>query len=57
MVGLHRKYRLGFVRCSRVYEQIVQIEQEFGDNPKRMNQAAIDEVGVNIYDMIFKERR
>lgn len=57
MIGLHRKYHFGFTRCSRVYAQIMEIEQEFRDDPKRMNQAAIDEVGVNIKEMIGKTRK
>lgn len=56
MVGLHRKYHFGFDRCSTIYQQIMDIEQEFNDDPKKLNQAAIDEVGVNISKLLHEVR-
>ena len=57
MIGLHRKYGFGYERCLRVYQQIQEIEQEFGDNAKRIMKAAREEIGIDIDEMIHKRRR
>lgn len=57
LIGLHRKYGFGYERCLRVYQQIQEIEQEFGDNAKRIMKAAREEIGIDIDEMIHKRRR
>lgn len=56
LIGLHRKYGFGYERCLRIYEQIQAIEEEYRDNEKRISKAALEEVGVDIYDMMHKRR-
>lgn len=57
LIGLHRKYGFGFDRCARVYEQIEEIEREFKSNAKRIQRAAQEEVGVDIYEMLHSQRK
>lgn len=57
LIGLHRKYGFGFDRCARVYAKIEEIEQEFKDDPKRIRRAAQEEVGVDIYEMLHRQRK
>lgn len=57
LIGLHRKYGFGFDRCARVYAQIEEIEQEFKSDPKRIRRAAQEEVGVDIYEMLHRQRK
>ena len=57
LIGLHRKYGYGFDRCARVYEQIEEIEREFKSNAKRIQRAALEEVGVDIHEMLHSQRK
>lgn len=57
LIGLHRKYGFGFERCSRVYQQIQEIEHEFRSDKKRILRAAREEIGIDIDEMIHKRRR
>ena len=48
MVSLHRKYGFGFERCSRIYQQIEEIEREYGCNPDRIRKACFDETKIDV---------
>ena len=56
LIGLHRKYGFGYDRCARVYSQIEEIEREFKSNVKRIQRAALEEVGVDINEMLHRQR-
>lgn len=56
MVALHRKYGFGFDRLSRIYSQIQDIEAEFAHNPERIQKAARELTGINIYDIVTQPR-
>ena len=54
--ALH-KYGFGYDRCARVYSQIEEIEREFKSNAKRIQRAALEEVGVDINEMLHRQRK
>jgi hypothetical protein len=57
MVALHRKYGFGFDRLSRIYSQIQDIEAEFARSPERIQKAARELTGINIYDIVTQPHR
>ena len=56
LVALHRKYGFGFDRCSRIYTQIKEIEEEYGHDPKRVKAACLELTGVNVEAVITTKR-
>ena len=54
MTALHRKYGFGYERCSRIYQQIQEIEAEYEADPKKIRQACRDETGINVTDVMAK---
>ena len=54
MTALHRKYGFGYERCSRIYQQIQEIEAEYEADPKKIRQACRDETGINVTDVMTK---
>lgn len=57
LVALHRKYGFGFERCSRIYQQVSEIEDEFNMDPERVRKACIEEVKVDIADAVLRPGR
>ena len=57
MVALHRKYGFGFDRCARFYEQVQEIEAEYGMDEKKIRQACLEETLVNVYDIVTSPRK
>lgn len=57
MVALHRKYGFGFDRLSRIYSQIQDIEAEFAHSPERIQKAARELTGINIYDIVTQPHK
>ena len=57
MVALHRKYGFGFDRLSRIYSQIQDIEAEYAHSPERIQKAARELTGINIYDIVTQPHR
>ena len=57
MVALHRKYGFGFDRLSRIYSQIQDIEDEFSHNSERIQKAARELTGINIYDIVTQPHK
>ena len=57
MVALHRKYGFGFDRLSRIYSQIQDIEDEFDHNSERIQKAARELTGINIYDIVTQPHK
>lgn len=56
MVALHRKYRFGFDRCARIYQQIRDIETEYGFDEKKLQEACKTETFINVYDVITEKK-
>lgn len=56
MIALHRKYGFGFDRCQRIYGQIRDIEEEYGMDPERIREACRKKTGINIMEVIEKEK-
>lgn len=56
LIGLNRKYGWGFVRLSRIHQEIDEIDREYKSNPKSLANAALAEVGVDVKGMIFQKR-
>lgn len=54
LLTLHRKYKFGYDRCARFYEQIDAIRAEFGVDPERLLQTCRQELRINIYDVVTK---
>ena len=57
MVALHRKYGFGFERCSRIYQQIQDIEAEYRGNPDRLRQACREMTGIDVAETVTTDRR
>lgn len=56
MISLHRKWGFGFDRCGRFYSQVEQVEQEYGNDPRKIQEACLALTGINVTD-VFMERR
>ena len=56
LVALHRKYGFGFDRCSRIYNQIKDIEAEYKDDPKQVKAACLELTGVNVEAVVTTKR-
>ena len=54
LVALHRKYGFGFDRCARFYEQVQEIEAQFGMDPERIRAACIKETGIDVTDSFLQ---
>lgn len=50
LLALHRKYKFGYRRCSQIYAQILDIENEFGMDPMKLKAACLAETEVEIHD-------
>lgn len=54
LLTLHRKYRFGYDRLARFYEQIDTIRADYNEDPKKMLEQCRQEIEINIYDVITK---
>ncbi len=54
LVALHRKYGFGFDRCSKFYEQVQEIEAQYGIDPERVRAACIKETGIDVTDAFLQ---
>jgi len=54
MVALHRKYGFGYDRCARFYEQVREIEAQYGMDPERIRMACIKETGIDVTDAFLQ---
>jgi len=54
MISLHRKYGFGFDRCARIYQQIRDIEGEYGMDPDKLQEVCRKETLINIYDIVMR---
>ena len=54
LLALHRKCGFGPERCGRVYAQICEIQQEYGQDPKKVAAACLEETNVKIHDKLRK---
>ena len=57
LVALHRKYGFGFERCSRIYQQIQDIEAEYRGNPDRLRKACYETTGIDVAKTVTTDRR
>lgn len=57
LIALHRKYGFGYGRCSKIYGQIRQIEEEFGMDPDKVQAACLAETGIDVTDAFMKKQR
>ncbi len=56
LVALHRKYGFGFDRCAKFYEQVQEIEAQYGMDPERIRAACIKETGIDVTDAFLQEK-
>lgn len=57
LIALHRKYGFGFERCSRIYQQISNIETEYRANPERLRKACFEMTGIDTAKTVTTDRR
>lgn len=57
LISMHRKYKFGFERCSKIYQQIQEIEAEYRGNPDRLRKACFEMTGINVADTVTTDRR
>lgn len=57
MVALHRKYKFGFERCARIYQQIEEIEAEHRAKPERIRRACKELTGIDVVDVVTTDTR
>ena len=57
LIALHRKYGFGFERCSRIYQQISDIEAEYRANPERLRKACFEMTGIDVAATVTTDRR
>ena len=57
LIALHRKYGFGFDRCSRILEQIEDIEAEFGRDPEKLREACYELTGIDVAKTTTTDRR
>ena len=57
LIALHRKYGFGFERCSRIYQQIQDIESEYRGNPDRLRKACYEMTGIDTAQTVTTDRR
>ena len=57
MISLHRKYHFGFDRCSRIYQQIKDIEAQYNMDPVKIHDACKAETMINVYNIITEKRK
>lgn len=57
MITLHRKYKFGFDRCSKIYQQINDIEIEYRSNPDRLRKACFEMTGIDAAETVTTDRR
>lgn len=57
LISMHRKYKFGYERCSRIYAQIQEIEAEYRSNPERLRKACIELTGIDVADTVTADRR
>lgn len=57
LIALHRKYGFGFERCSRIYQQIQEIEAEYHGNPDRLRKACYELTGIDTARTVTTDRR
>lgn len=55
MIALHRKYKFGFDRCARIYQQIDSVSAEYADDHKRIRQACLELTGIDVADVVTKK--
>ena len=55
LLALHRKSGFGFERCTRIYEQIKEIQNQYDNDPKRIQQACLEETGVRIHEKLKRK--
>lgn len=56
MIALHRKYRFGFERCGRFYQQVDEIRAEYGNDPDRIREECRKLTGIDVADSTTKKR-
>ncbi len=56
MVSLHRKYGYGFERCSRLYNEIQEIEREYKCRPERIRRACYELTGIDVAATVTTQR-
>ena len=52
LVAMHRKHGFGYERCSRLYQQMVEIQEEFNYNAELVKNACISEADVNVFEEV-----
>lgn len=57
LISMHRKYKFGFERCSRIYQQINDIEAEYRSNPERLRKACYELTGIDVAETVTTDRR
>lgn len=57
LITLHRKYGFGFERCSKIYQQIQDIEAEYRGNPDRLRKACYELTGIDVAETVTTDRR
>ena len=57
LIALHRKYGFGFERCSRIYQQIQDIEAEYRGNPDRLRKVCYETTGIDVAETVTTDRR
>jgi len=57
LITLRRKYGFGFERCSRIYQQISDIEAEYRANPERLRKACYEMTGIDVAATVTTDRR
>lgn len=55
MISLNKKYRFGYERCAKIYQQIEETAQEYRSNPKRIRKACMELTGIDVLDVVTKK--
>ena len=56
LLTLHRKYKFGYDRCARFYEQIDAVRVEYNMDPERLLEQCRAELRINIHDVVTGNR-
>lgn len=57
MISLHRRYGFSFDRCSRIYQQIQEIEGEYQSDPDKLREACYELTGIDVAKTTTTDRR
>lgn len=55
MIALHRKYRFGFDRLQKIYDQVREIQAQYNMDPTKILDACREETGILIQEIVTQK--